>query len=57
MKAEKKKNFELLIMSNSLKRAEKDKQSEFDNLVTKKGCIEEKKQALHRDTLYIYGIY
>ena len=44
-------------MSNSLKRAEKDKQSEFDNLVTKKGCIEEKKQALHRDTLYIYGIY
>ena len=54
IEAEKKKNFELLTMSNSLKRAAKDKQSELDNLVTKNGYIEEKKQALHRDTLYIY---
>ena len=33
IEAEKKKNFELLTMSNSLKRAAKDKQSELDNLV------------------------
>ena len=54
IEAEKKKKIELLTMSNSLKRAAKDKQSELDNLVTKNGYIEEKKQALHRDTLYIY---
>ena len=33
-------------MSNSLKRAEKDKQSEFDNLVTKKGMHWRKKASI-----------
>ena len=50
IEAEKRKNFELLTMSNSLKRSAKDKQPELDNLVKKKRCIEEKKQALHRGT-------
>ena len=49
IEAEKKKNPKLLTMSNSLKRAAKDKQSELDNLV-KKRCIEEKKQVLRRET-------
>ena len=40
-------------MSNSLKRAAKDKQSELDNLV-KKRCIEEKKQVLRRETWYAW---
>ena len=35
IEAEKKKNVELLTMSDSLKRAAKDKQSELDNLVKK----------------------
>ena len=50
IEAEKRKNFELLTMSNSLKRSAKDKQPELDNLVKKKRCNEEKKQALHRGT-------
>ena len=51
IESEKKKNFELLTMSNSLKRAAKDTQSELDdNLVKRKQCIEEKMEALHRDT-------
>ena len=49
IEAEKKKNPKLLTISNSLKRAAKDKQSELDNLV-KKRCIEEKKQVLRRET-------
>ena len=49
LKQKKKKKFKLLTMSNSLKRAAKDKQSELDNLV-KKRCIEEKKQVLRRET-------
>ena len=36
LKQKKNKNFELLTMPNSLKRAAKDKQSELDNLVIKK---------------------
>ena len=36
LKQKKKKKFELLTMSNSLKRAAKDKQSELDNLVKRK---------------------
>ena len=50
IESEKKKNFELLTMSNSLKRAAKDTQSELGNLVKRKQCIEEKMEALHRDT-------
>ena len=36
IEAKKKKNPKLLTMSNSLKRAAKDKQSELDNLVKRK---------------------
>ena len=39
---EEKKNVKLLTMSNSLKRAAKDKQSEFDNLLKQKAYNEEK---------------
>ena len=37
IEAEEKKNFELLAMTNSLKRTAIDKQSELDNLVRKRG--------------------
>ena len=36
IQAEKKKNFELLTKSNSLKRCAKEKQSELDNVVKKR---------------------
>ena len=39
---EEKKNVKLLTMSNSLKRAAKDKQSEVDNLLKQKAYNEEK---------------
>ena len=39
---EEKKNVKLLTMSNSLKRAVKDKQSEVDNLLKQKAYNEEK---------------
>ena len=43
IKAEEKKNFELLTMSNSFKRAAKDKHSEL-LFNFKKACIEEEKK-------------
>ena len=56
--AEKQKNFELLTMSDSLKRAAKDKQLEIGNLVKKKKrCIEEKKSKHYVMICDIHDIY
>ena len=57
IEAEKKKNFELLTMSNSLKRATKEKQSELDNLVKKKGDALKKKSKHYVVTSDIHDIY
>ena len=46
IEAEKKKNPKLLTMSNSLKRAAKDKQSELDNLVKRKAMHLRKKASI-----------
>ena len=40
--AEEKKNFELLTVSNSLKRSVKDKQLELDNLVKRRLALKKK---------------
>ena len=44
IESEKKKNCELLAMSNSLKRAAKDKQSELDNLVKESDALKKKRK-------------
>ena len=56
IEAEKRKNFELLTMSNSLKRSAKDKQPELDNLVKKSDAL--KKKSKHYIVASdIYDIY
>ena len=56
IEAEQKKNFELFAMSNSLKRAAKDKQSELDNLVKKSDALKKKSKhyVVARDIHEIY---
>ena len=56
IEAEKRKNFELLTMSNSLKRSAKDKQPELDNLV-KKSDVLKKKSKHYIVASDIYDIY
>ena len=56
IEAEKKKNFELLTMSNSLKRAAKDKQSQLDNLLKRNDAMK-KKSKHYVVTRDIHDIY